>query len=645
MKRALARLVLAALAASVSWCAPGTPAPVEVVEFPYAQFPRQLWERELAWLKNIGIRNISLPAGSDPALRGEALALLGRLGLNATAADGLPRVSATAANSLVLSREEILKGRPAILWTDVETTLTPALHAGAVALAGDDLGAVNALRRDARLAQYWGPLFESGTSVAMRGVGGRLPPAITARQITGHGASAAIITNRGAKAWTGVLRAAFPNRQTLALPALTVPAADSLWIPVNVPLAAPQFCTQCTLFGNADRLIYATSELQAMEFENGTLALEFYAPVEGSAVLQTTRQPSGPYLAGGRLKSFDWDNATHRVKITIPAGKAPLFRTRVALAMEAPEQSAFFVDAKRLLIGERNRVLTSYSSPELARRSRLKLPAGWTATAATKSPLEIEYTLDVPAGLVHGDHVEFALEADGVEMSRARPTLVRPVALRVAEGVSVHLGHGQELPVWPPLVPVEQPAGRSITVALRNAAPEIRVFHVAMEATPLEFSPATQEVVVGALAEREITFRVFAGAAATNPVGGWLRVSGAANLTQPVQFVVIPRGQTVVYQAQMDGVGEPEYVLESSRVRAVFANAQGGRWLELVWKESNRSLLADSTALPGPTRLNLSDAVLTLDPAPTGVKLEPAGDVHVESSGGVYRLQRPIQAN
>ncbi len=620
------------------WAAPE---PLEVVEFPYAQFPRQLWERELTWLKNIGIRNIGLPPDGPPRLRAEVLALLDRLNLRVMASDEtLPRVSATAANSVVTSREELLKGRHAVLWTNVETTLTPALRPGAVSLAGDDVGAVNALRRDARLAQYWSPLFSApGNTATMRG-SGPLPPSIAARQITGHGASAAVITNRGAKPWTGVLRAAFPNRQTLVLPALTIAPADSLWIPINVPLASPLFCTQCAVFGNDDRLIYATSELNAMEFENGTLALEFYAPVEGTAVLRMARRPSGPYLAGGRLKSFDWDNATHRVKLTIPAGKAPLYRTRVALAMEAPDHSAFFVDAKRLLIGERNHVLTSYSSPELARRSRLKLPAGWTATAQAKSPLEIEYTLDVPVSLVHGDHVEFALEADGVEMSRARLTLVRPVALRVAEGVSLHFGHGQELPVWPALVPVEQPAGRTITVVVRNAAPEIRMFHVAMEAAPLEFSPATQEVVVGALAEREITFRVFANAAPANPIGGWLRVSGAANFSEPVQFVVIPRGQTVEYQAQMDGVGEPKYVLESSRVRAVFANAQGGRWLELVWKESNRSLLADGNTLLGPTRLKLSDAVLTLDPAPSGVKLEPYGDVHVQSGGGVYRLER-----
>ena len=641
MSRACARLLGLLLCAVALWAATAPSAPLEIVEFPFAQFPRQLWERELAWFKSIGIRAVSLPPGGDAALRAEVQALFARLDLKIVPDEGLPRVSALSARSLVASRDEILKPRHAVIWTDVETTLTPALHPGAVSLAGDDQGAVNALRRDARLAQYWSPLFESlGPGAAMHGVGRPLPPSVSARQFRGHGASAAIVSNHGTKPWTGTLRAALPNsRQFLVLPPLTLAPAESLWLPLHVPLASRLFCTQCAAFGNGDRLVYATSELNAMEFENGTLALEFYAPSPGEAVLEMARRPRGPYLAGGRLKPFDWDSATQRVKLTIPAGKGPLFRTRVALAIDAPDQSAFFVDAKRLVIGERNRVLTSYSSPELARRSRLKLPAGWSATAAVKSPLEIEYAMQVPEGLLHGDHAELALEADGVEMSRARVTLVRPVSLRVREGVSLNVGPGQELPVWPALVPVEQPAGRGITVVVHNGAPEIRTFRLSLEAAPLEFSPASQEVVVGALADREVTFRVFAGSAPSNPVTGQLRLSGAAKLDEPVQFVVIPRGQPVEYAAQMDGVGEPEYVLESSRVRAVFANARGGRWLELLWKESNRSLLAGQTPLE-PSHLDLRDTTLTINPAPAGVKLEQYSDVHVEQQAGVFRLER-----
>ena len=56
MKRLAAlRLAATALAAAAG------PAPreyVQAVEFPYYLYPRQLWERELVWLKAIGIRTI-----------------------------------------------------------------------------------------------------------------------------------------------------------------------------------------------------------------------------------------------------------------------------------------------------------------------------------------------------------------------------------------------------------------------------------------------------------------------------------------------------------------------------------------------------------------------------------------------------------
>ena len=45
---------------------------------------------------------------------------------------------------------------------------------------------------------------------------------------------------------------------------------------------------------------------------------------------------------------------------------------RIGIAIEAPDTSAFFSDARRLIIGRKNVVSTSYSSAEVAARSRLR---------------------------------------------------------------------------------------------------------------------------------------------------------------------------------------------------------------------------------------------------------------------------------
>src|SRR4030088_1588566 len=55
-------LVLVLLALSAPAAPPATPAPksgyVYAVEFPYYLYPRALWERELVWLKTIGVRTV-----------------------------------------------------------------------------------------------------------------------------------------------------------------------------------------------------------------------------------------------------------------------------------------------------------------------------------------------------------------------------------------------------------------------------------------------------------------------------------------------------------------------------------------------------------------------------------------------------------
>ncbi len=120
---------------------------------------------------------------------------------------------------------------------------------------------------------------------------------------------------------------------------------------MNVSLGGAGLCRDCSAFSNAEHIVYATAELQTVEFENGTLAMEFAAPAPGEMVLQLARKPTGPYLAGGHPADLDFDEKTLRAHLKIPQGKGPLSLVRVALAIEAPENSAFFEDAKRLVIG------------------------------------------------------------------------------------------------------------------------------------------------------------------------------------------------------------------------------------------------------------------------------------------------------
>ena len=58
-----------------------------------------------------------------------------------------------------------------------------------------------------------------------------------------------------------------------------------------------------------------------------------------------------------------------------------------------------------------------------------------------------------------------------------------------------------------------------------------------------------------------------------------------------MRVVLLPRAGTVAWTADLDGDGSPEWVLESQKVRAVFSSRDGGRWMELTWKDTDTNFL------------------------------------------------------
>ncbi len=642
-------------------------AALQSVEFPFEAFPRQYWERELVWLKNAGIRNVEFPLSAESKSADEFLRLLRKLELTGwVRLDGLKslpdpllpqlqshggpiayveggrpappmpvhRVSAMSVHALAESREAMVDAKGALLWTDVEDTIAPKFKRGAIAFNGDEQPTLIALKRSAALMQYWGDALAGATSAvpAVKQVTGELPAGVVARQIVIGQTSAVSVVNRSAEAYHGELRVFYPPaKHGIALPAIDIPAGEALWMPVNLALGDHAMCKDCAAMGNDDRLIYATAELTAAEYENGILSMEFCAPAAGEVVLHLSHEPSGPYLAAGKPTSFAWDESTARVRLAIPAGKGANHRVRIGLAIQPPETSAFFVDAKTLIIGRKTRVSTLYSSEDLAKRSRLKLPQGWKAQASTKSPNEIDYDVEVPADALHGDHADLAIEADGVLLSHARLQLLRPASLRVREALGLHYGNSAELPVVPAIIPIDAKAGREISITIRNNFPEIRNFTLTPSSRDLAFLPASTDISIAPASERDVVVRVFSEKAGPGLHDAKLHLSGAATLDLPIRLLVIPRGETVTYTADLDGDGTPETILESAKARAVFSSASGGRWMEFVWKDSGRNVLPEAGVTVGTVGLELHDAQLAIEseaPLPAEI-LKPGkqGDV------------------
>ena len=615
---------------------------VESVEFPWNALPHQLWESQLVALKGLGFTRVSLPPARDPADLTDLIRILRRLDLEAdlegpvpealqpqTRAHGGPlteplpgvvRLSALAPAVVTDVRERLASGAPAVLWTDVLDTLGPAgFHPGALGFSNDERPAALALRRTSQLSAFWGRGFAAlketpGTA------GLRLPqpaaPGLSVRQFTSEaGTSLVSVINKSARPWTGDLRVLYPAlKRAIVLPAVSVPAQDSLWLPVNVPLSAGPFCKDCSAFATVDHLVYATAELTSMEFENGILAMEFAAPVAGEVILQLSREPSGPLVAGGKPGIVDWDDRTGRARLAFPAGTGPGNRVRLGLAMEPPDATAFFDSARVLLIGETNRLRAQVSSKAIAQRSRLRAPAALTVgEALVKDDLSLDYQVRVPDTAIPGDFADIAIEADGTQMSHARPQLLRAAGLEFADAIDVRLAAGARLRLEPAVIPVNQRTGREFTITVRNNAPEIRTFDIELSAEGLDFSPAKLQVVIGASAAREVAFRVFARNAAAGLHAGEVKVSGGARLMEPIAFAVFP--QTGATAFSVNGFS----LLESAKYRAVFLP---GRWLEFIGKENNQSWLAAGGAAFTPGAIEAKSDALAVGPGPRMVRLD-----------------------
>jgi hypothetical protein len=677
LKRLAALLLLFAAALPAQY--------VQAVEFPYYLYPRTLWERELVWLKTIGVSTVefSIPPNWHQIEAGEFdftgrtsprrdlvgfVRLLRRLDLHAwvrplpadaraqrawlkaletvlatqTASHGGPIayvedralaidasappapvavISATDPSALTRSRQAMAGAARALLWTGVEDALYPAgwapspaspLRQGAVGLSGDERPATSALRRDAALLRNWARLFPGLHPVTMQKSEG-----VTAVELVSPAASAVSITNTGTKPFHRDLRVREPlSKRTLVIPGVSVPPGESLWLPVGVSIGRDGLCRECTNFSAAEHIVYATAELLSIEFENGILAMEFAAPQPGEVILQLARQPIGPFLAAGMPTKFDWDDKTLRARLTIPAGRGSGNRVRVGIAIEAPDTTAFFNDARRLIVGWKNVVSTSYSSSAVAARSRLRLPEGFTATPTVKSPDEIDYEVGVPPDALHGDWVNLALEADGMPLGRARLQLFRPVTIRLMEAIKLHFGQQTELTPDPPTAPIEPKAGGNLEISIRNNWPQIRTYRLEATGEGLEFFPPKTEISVGAVDERRVSLRVFAAEGLAGLRDWRLRVADlsgpGADADIPMRFVLLPRGRTVAWSADLDGDGSPEWVLESQKVRAVFSTQDGGRWMEFTWKDTNLNFLSEQGLLagPGPVEVRATDDAL-----------------------------------
>lgn len=121
------------------------------------------------------------------------------------------------------------------------------------------------------------------------------------------------------------LEARDPRGQEMIDPGeLILPAADSLFLPVRLPL--------CT-WGKTceEELFSATAELTGLYAEEGELVTSWYVPNPAVVSLRLAERPESVSL-DGRAVPFDFNEATKLLHISLPAGSGPLYGRELRVA-------------------------------------------------------------------------------------------------------------------------------------------------------------------------------------------------------------------------------------------------------------------------------------------------------------------------
>jgi hypothetical protein len=175
--------------------------------------------------------------------------------------------------------------------------------------------------------------------------------------------------------------------------------------------------------------------------------------------------------------------------------------------------------------------------------------------------------------------------------------LFRPLTVRLLEAVRLHFGAAAEVASDPPAAAIDPRGSANLELALRNNTPEIQTYHLEFAGPGLEFFPPQTEISIAPTDERRVAFRIFPADTAGGVHEFSVRVKGGAELEVPMRAVMVPRGRTVVWSADLDGDGSPEWILESAKVRAVFSAQDGGRLIDLTWKDTGTDFLPDAGIL------------------------------------------------
>jgi hypothetical protein len=305
---------------------------------------------------------------------------------------------------------------------------------------------------------------------------------------------------------------------------ITIPAHESLLLPVHAPLCSAALEERCT-----DEVISSGAELLSAERDGKTLELTFYAPARATVRLRLESQPTKVEFGENFRAENQWKQETSELEFTLLRGAAPDYRRVVQVHLHYTPHVAEKSDS-----GKKHRQGSEYDIFDSVR-----LPLASDASIPTGPPL----LLSGPAG----GHLTIS--------SWNRTDNLHSVDFNL-DGAFRGSVSGRAFP------------GERMFSRLRFQ--------------PSHNSGTTDAAPIGrtdGLLQGELTVR-----------------SGHERGSVPVLFVSENEAGNTHYQYDFDRDGEPEWVLESDRLRLIVSPADAGRALALVDKSTNDDLITPGGA-------------------------------------------------
>jgi hypothetical protein len=393
------------------------------------------------------------------------------------------------------------------------------------------------------------------------------------------------------------------SSRSIRLPVLTLPARESLMLPIRIPLNSRLLGAGSQLDAS-DEVYYATAELTHVAYDGKSLALELTAPADAELALRLSKRPESVAIDG---IATNLREAQGLFFIRVPGGKAPDFLRRVELMYPRRVAAVGFTAGKSWLAGQVNTAIVrvdnfgalavqgtlEFSAPGFQEFQKIPVNVG------ANSKRQFSFMVKAPTETAEGITVELqaTLRSQDSEIARTICHVIvhHPwtATVEATSAVFFPLREDQAVPIIHPiLASVNLPGAASLQVRVRNWSAQEQSVTVksASLGQGITITPSSFELTIPANRERTVELRA-------QPEQGTGLYQFTINLdaqnasvSEQVMMAAVGKGEALAYKFDYDRDNFDDVILENQNIRCFLSPHAGGRSFAFARKETNNNV-------------------------------------------------------